>query len=288
VHKLTTRPVQIDVEEFADAFARRSILVQHSLVDHPLFTMEAIAELADRLPPNSVRREHGQLPVVRSPDYVYVDGGEGPPSVSILDVERNGLRIMLRDIQQVPEYAEVVNECLDEVAPLVDTQEGGMRFRSGYLFISCPASTTPMHFDAEHSFLLQLRGTKHVSVAAFENDRAKLGHELEHYFDGVHCDFQAMEAVAETFRIDPGLGVYIPSYVPHWVETVAGVSVSFSIPFYTRFCHRAEGVYRVNSWLRKVRLSPRPPGAFDPLDATKSAVFRSLRTARYGRGPKLG
>jgi JmjC domain len=278
---LTANLVQIDVEAWSDAFAQRSVLVRHSLVDHPLFTMEAIAELADRLPRHSVRREHGHLPVADS--HTYVDVGEGPPSASILDVERNGFRISLRDIQQVPEYAEVVNDCLDEVEPLVAAREGGMRFRSGYLFISCPASTTPMHFDAEHSFLLQLRGTKHVSVAAFENDRHKLRHELERYTDGKKCDFQAMQAVAEVFRIEPGLGVYLPSYVPHWVETEAGVSVSFSIPFYTAFSQRAEGVYRVNSWLRKARLSPRPPGELEPLDATKAAVFRSLRTARYAR-----
>jgi hypothetical protein len=275
---LTASLVQIDAEAFADAFARRSILVRHSLVDHPLFTMEAIAELADRLPSHSVRRERGNLPLAES--HHYVDVGDGPPSATILDVERNGFRISLRDVQQVPEYAEVVNECLDEVEPLVAAREGGMRLRSGYLFISCPASTTPMHFDAEHSFLLQLRGTKHVSVAAFENDHAKLRHELVRYTDGDQCDFQAMQTVAETFRIDPGLGVYLPSYVPHWVETEAGVSLSFSIPFYTRFCQRAEGVYRVNSWLRKARLSPRPPGEFEPLDATKAAVFNSLRTAR--------
>ena len=278
---LTTSPVQIDAETFADAFARRSILVQHSLVDHPLFTMEAIAELADRLPPHSVRREHGHLPMGQSRGYV--DVGEGPPSASILDVERNGFRIALRDIHQVPEYAEVVNECLDEVAPLVAAREGGMRFRAGYLFISCPAATTPMHFDAEHSFLLQVRGRKHVSVAAFENDLAKLRHERERYIDGEQCDFQAMQGVAETFTIEPGLGVYLPSFIPHWVETEAGVSVSFSIPFYTRFCYRAEGVYRVNKWLRRAKLSPRPPGKFEPLDATKAAVFRSVRTARLGR-----
>jgi hypothetical protein len=275
---LTADLVRIDAEAFADAFARRSVLVEHSLPDHPLFTIEAIAELADRLPSQSVRREHGHLPIADSRGYV--DVGEGPPSASILDVERNGFRISLRDIQQIPEYAEVVNSCLDEVEPLVSAREGGMRFRSGYLFISCPAATTPMHFDAEHSFLLQLRGTKHVTVAAFENDRAKLRHELDRYTDGDQCDFPAMEAVAETFRLDPGLGVYLPSYVPHWVETEAGVSVSFSIPFYTRFCERAEGVYRVNSWLRKARLSPRQPGEVAPVDVTKAAVFRSLRTAR--------
>jgi hypothetical protein len=278
---MTPSLVQIDVEAWSDAFARRSMLVRHSLVDHPLFTMEAIAELADRLPHHSVRREHGHLPIADS--HNYVDVGEGPPSASVLDVERNGFRISLRDIQQVPAYAEVVNDCLDEVEPLVAAREGGMRFRSGYLFISCPASTTPMHFDAEHSFLLQLRGTKHVNVASFENDRPALRHELERYTDGKKCDFHAMQAVAEAFRIEPGLGVYLPSYIPHWVETEAGVSVSFSIPFYTRFSQRAEGVYRVNSWLRKARLSPRPPGEFEPLDATKAAVFRSLRTARYAR-----
>jgi len=279
--------VHIDAEAFADSFARRSILVQHSLVDHPLFTLEALAELADRLPTSSVLRKQGQAPIDRSRDPVDVDAGDEPPSASVLDVERNGRRIVLQDIQQIPEYADAVNQCLDQVEPLVAAQEGGMQFRTGYIFISGPTSATPMHFDPEHSFLLQLRGTKHVSVAAFPNDHAKLGLELERYLDGEQCDFQAMQTVAETFQIDPGLGVYLPSFIPHWVETEGDVSVSFSIPFYTRGCRRAQGVYGVNSWLRKAKLSPRPLGESDPVDATKSTLFHFLRTARYGRR-KLG
>ena len=43
--------------------AARSRSATH-LVDHPLFTLDAIAELADRLPPESVRRERGDLPLV--------------------------------------------------------------------------------------------------------------------------------------------------------------------------------------------------------------------------------
>src|ERR671931_1410666 len=103
---LKTSLLHIDEEAFADAFARHSILVEHSLVEHPLFTMEAIAELADRLPPDSVRRERGQLPVGEA--HRYVDVGEGLPSESILNVEQNGYRISLRNIQQVQEYAEIV------------------------------------------------------------------------------------------------------------------------------------------------------------------------------------
>ena len=262
--------LDIDATSFADVFARRSIAVRHALVDHPLFAMDAIAELADRLPPDSVRRERGDLPIVNRDGYV--DVGQGPPSATILDVERNGFRISLRDIQQVAEYAELINECLDEVEPIVADREGGMRRRTGYLFITAPASNTPMHFDPEHSFLLQVRGVKHVSVAAFEDDGVRQ-RQLELYYDDDECDFAAMQDIAEDFRIEPGVGVYLPSFVPHWVRTEAGVSVSFSIPFYTEFSERAEFVNRINRRLRKLHLSPRPPGASEPVDRVKATGF---------------
>ena len=264
--------LEIDAGSFAEAFAQRSIFVRHSLVDHPLFTMDAIAELADRLRPESVRRERGHLPFMNTDGYV--DVGDGPPSATIRDIGRNGFRVSLRDINQAPEYARLIDECLDEVDALVAEREGGMCHRAGYLFISSPAATTPMHFDTEHSFLLQIRGTKNVSVAAFDREPDVLQRERDRYVDGVGCDFNAMQDAAETFRIGPGAGVYIPSNVPHWVETEAGVSVSFSIPFFTTYCLRAETVSRINRRLRKMRLSPRPPGASEPVDATKVVMAR--------------
>jgi hypothetical protein len=262
--------LDIDATTFSDAFARRSIAVNHGLVDHPLFSLDAIAELADRLPPASVRRERGDLPLVNRSGYI--DVGEGPPSATIRDVEQNGFRISLRDIQQDPQYAALIDECLDEVDEILGDREGGMRRRTGYLFITAPASNTPMHFDPEHSFLLQVRGVKHVSVAAFEDDSVRQ-RELDRYYDGEECDFAAMEEIAEDFRLDPGVGVYLPSFVPHWVTTEAGISVSFSIPFYTEFSERAESVNRINRRLRKLNLSPRGPGQSQPVDRVKAASF---------------
>jgi hypothetical protein len=276
-----TRVVDIDAEAYAEAFARRSILVHHRLGDHPLFTLDAIAQLADRLPPESVRRERGNLPL--SNYGKYVDVGQGPPSETIRDVERTGIRVSLRDIQHAPEYAELINECLDQVEPLVADREGGMTQRSGYLFISSPASTTPMHFDVEHSFLLQVKGVKHVSVAAFEDDPEQLQRQVDRYVDGLECDFEAMQAVAEAFVLEPGVGVYLPSYVPHWVETEAGISISFSIPFHTRYAEQAESVSRINKRMRRLHLSPRPVGASEPVDRTKEAVIRSWTKLREAR-----
>jgi hypothetical protein len=267
--------VDIDAAEFAAAFARRSIPVSHSLSEHPLFTVDAIAELADRLPAESVRRVQGDMPL--NSGYQWVDVGVGQPSETVRDVERTGVRIALRDIQQVPEYAELINECLDPVAELVAEREGGMSRRAGYLFISCPASTTPMHFDVEHSFLLQVKGVKHVSVAPFEDNPGLRRRELDRWMDGEGCDFEAMQRQAETTRIEPGLGVYLPSFVPHWVATEAGVSISFSIPFHTPYAERGEAVTTINKQLRRIHLSPRPLGRSERVDTTKVVLFRSLQ-----------
>jgi Cupin superfamily protein len=277
-----TKVFDIDSTAYADAFARKSMAVHHELADHPLFTIDAIAELADSLPPESVRRERGDLPLANA-GFGYVEVGQGPPSDSIRAVEENGFRITLRDIQHAPEYADVINECLDEVAELVEDREGGMTRRAGYLFISCPAATTPMHFDVEHSFLLQVKGTKRVSVASYGDDVVARHRELDRYLDGEECDFETMQRQATTTVMGPGVGVYLPSYVPHWVETEAGISISFSIPFFTAYTERAEGVTRINSRLRKMHLSPKTLGSSASSDRAKAAVFRSLQKMRGGQ-----
>ena len=117
-----------------------------------------------------------------------------------------------------------------------------------------------MHFDVEHSFLLQVWGVKHVSVASFADNPSLRHRELDRYLDGEECDFEAMQAAAETTRLERGVGVYQPLYVPHWVETESGISVSFSIPFFTAYTERTEGVSRINQRLRRLHMSPRPPG----------------------------
>jgi hypothetical protein len=153
---------------------------------------------------------------------------------------------------------------------------------SGYIFITAPNGITPMHFDGEHSFLLQMRGTKRVhTVPRVQPDAIQ--RELDRYYDGKSCSFESMRASAECFEIGAGAGVYFPSFLPHWVSTGNAVSVSFSLPFYTHFSRRAEDVNRMNTRLRKLGLSPRPPGRSEPIDHAKAAVLRSMRALRRGQ-----
>jgi JmjC domain len=271
--------LDIDAAAFRASFARCSLLVRHSLLEHPLFAMDEIAALADRLPPDLVRREQGDLPL---DNRGYVDAGAGRPSETVRGIERNGARVSLREIQCDPLYRTLIDECLDEVEPVLDGLEGGMCRRSGYIFVSSPAATTPMHFDPEHSFLLQVRGTKTV-YSVPRTDPSVIQAELDNYYDGAPCSFGDLRQSADRYDLWPGAGVYFPSFVPHWVKTHGGVSVSFSIPFYTRFSERAEYVNRVNTRLRRLRLRPRPPGESLTVDRTKAAVMRSWGRVRRGR-----
>jgi hypothetical protein len=267
--------LDIDDDAFEAALGRRSVTISHRLTEHPLLQMDAIAVLADRLPPDAVRRERGDLPLA---NRGYLDAGTGPPSQTIREIEHNGARVSLREIQHDSEYAPLIDACHAEVRPHVAEREGGVVRHSGYIFVTSPGSTTPMHFDPEHSFLLQIRGTKRVCSAPM-SDRVR-GRELERYFDGRPCAFDAMAETCDEFVLRPGDGLYLPSFVPHWVEQTGGVSVSFSIPFYTRHCEQADQVHRVNKRLRRLHLSPRPPGTSPAIDRAKATLLRSWTKLR--------
>jgi hypothetical protein len=266
----------VDASEFDRSFAHASSAIGHALADHPLFSLEAIARLADRLPPDQLRRERGDLPL---DDRGYVDVGAGPASETVLGIESNGFRVTLREIQSDHEYGPLIASCQEEIASLLGSREGGVYRPSGYIFVTAPCGTTPMHFDGEHSFLLQIRGHKTVhTVPRVQPDAIQ--RELDRYYDGEPCSFDHMRQTAETFEIGVGEGVYFPSFLPHWVTTGPSASVSFSLPFYTHFSRRAEDVNRINKRLRKLGLSPKPPGRSEPIDHAKAAVLRSMRALR--------
>lgn len=262
--------LEIDSRSFVDGFSERSFKVRHSLLDHPLLTIDSIARLADELPAESVWRRPGDRAVgVASAGQ---DPDAGPPSETIRGIENNGRWVMLRFIEQVPEYASLVNSCLDDVEPFLAGREGGMAQRNGYLFLSSPGAVTPVHFDSEHNLLLQIRGTKEVSVCEFADER-KQERAVERHWDRGQPDFNAMTSEAQTYNLLPGEGVYMAPYLPHWVKNGQEVSISLSIPFYTEIALRAEHVYKINARLRRLHLHPRPPGAHESLDKAKSALF---------------
>ena len=280
-------PLSIDVDAFKDGFARRPVAVRHSLVDHPLLTLEAIARLADELPISRVERHRADLPQVMpggAPDV------GGRPSETVRGIDHNNCWMVLWYIDQAPAYGALLDECLRAAEPYASV-EGGMCQREAFLFLSAPGAVTPVHFDPEHNFLLQIRGTKDMNVCSFP-DADSAERELERYYDGGHRNLEAMPSEGTTFRLQPGDGVYVPSFMPHWVQNGDRASVSLSITFRTRLSRRAERVHAVNTYLRRLHAAPRPPGVSEGSDRVREAAYVALlgwkprvgRLRRYVRG----
>jgi hypothetical protein len=282
------RVLEVDRETFTDAFGHGPVGIRHSLVGHPLLTLEALAELADALPSKDVERHRADLPLLSpggAPDL------EGPPSETVLGIESNGRWMVLWYLEQVPAYRALLDACLEDIEGYIAGVEGGMspRRREAFLFLSAPDALTPVHFDPEHNLLLQIKGTKDMHVCRFADEAAAQA-ELIRYHDGGHRNLDAMPTGEETtFRLRPGDGVYVPAFMPHWVQNGQEASISLSITFRSRVSEQAERVHRLNAHLRRLKLAPRPPGASARADQAKEMAYVALRagTDQIGRARRL-
>jgi cupin superfamily protein len=273
--------LMIDSEAFAAAFGRGPLALGHRLTEHDLLTPEAIAELADVLPPSKVEHNRGDVPAL------LAEGDaprlEATPGEIARGIETNGCWMVLKNIELEPDYGRLLGDSLDELVPYLHSREGRMLQREGFVFLSAPGSITPSHVDPEHNLLLQVRGSKEMNVGSFP-DSETAQRELERFYSGGERNIPVLPAATQTFDLEPGDGVYVPPSAPHWVKNGPTVSVSLSITFRTPASQRIAQVHALNARLRRLHLSPRPP-ADGLADRAKATLYRSLKPlAGRGRG----
>jgi len=273
-----TRLLDIDAEAFHTNFAKGSFPVRHGLAEHPLLTVEAVAELADALPEPSVEHHTGKVAAVVGD--APVERVEQTPGEIARGIETNGCWMVLKNIEQVPAYHALLDELLDEVTPYVADREGGMNLREGYVFLTAPNSTTPAHTDHEHNFLLQVRSQKHFHVGVFHDEQLHQ-RQIEKMYAGAR-NLDRLPDDPQLYDLGPGDGLYVAPCAPHWVETLDAVSVSLSITFRTPVTERASQVHAINRHLRRLRLSPLAPGRSRGRDRAKVGAFRALQRVRGG------
>jgi hypothetical protein len=262
----------LDRAAFAASFGRRPMGVQHNLVDDPALSLEAIAELADRFP-GRVESHRADLPAVMPDGAPELDLSPGD---MVRGIEENGCWMVFWYVDQDPVFKELLDRCLDEAEGYLPPGAGPAIQRECFLFLSAPNAVTPVHFDPEHNFLLQIRGHKDMNVCGFPSQEVER-RELDRYHDGGDRNLRDIPSQGEVFGLDPGLGVYVPSFMPHWVQNGPRASISLSITFRTRESLRAERVHRINARLRRLRLSPHPAGESPVRDRAKESVWLTIR-----------
>lgn len=269
----------LEIEESAARnFDRKPFVIRHHLAAHPLFALERLVALARGLHSGGAEFYAGNVPVYTSPEQTPSTGLT--LEETIRRIETCGAWVVLKNVEQDPEYGALLNRCLDEVGAVYGSALKGSSDRVGFIFISSAEAVTPCHLDAEHNFLLQIRGSKTIHVG----DRSLLADsELERYFTGGHRNVVLPEDAGSRmvkFALSPGDGVHVPFTAPHWVVNGGGVSVSFSITFQTPESRRRAIVHKVNAHLRKTGVHPMPPGHSTLRDTFKVLGFEALRKAR--------
>ena len=265
---------------FTTAYPERPTLLSHRLVNHPLLQLDALAELAQRIRPVDAEYNRGDVPVGLDPKDTPGNGLS--IAETIRGIEENGSWMVLKFVEQDPLYRALLAETLAELEPEVRPFTGAMLKQEAFVFISSPDAVTPYHFDPEHNILLQIRGTKTMTV--FPPDEALAsGEQHEAFHAGGHRNLvwrDEFAAHGQAFALVPGKAVYVPVKAPHWVKNGPEVSISFSITWRSEWSYREGYARRMNAVLRKAGLQPAPPRRFPHQNHLKSLGYRAIDKAR--------
>ncbi len=261
------------------AYPVRAVKLDHNLTGHPLLSLEQLVRLAAQLPAGSVEYNQGNLPIGINPEDVPA------PQLSIEDtiwsIEENGSWMVLKRIEQHPDYAKLLQETLGELEPFVKQRTGAMLGHEGFIFISSPGAVTPFHFDPEHNILLQMRGSKTMTVFTAGDEMTAPAEVHERFHLGEHHRNlpwrDEFAGKGQAVDLTPGEAIHVPVKAPHWVKNGPEVSISLSITWRSEWSYAEADSRAFNHLIRKFGMRPRNPAAFPSRNLGKSLAYRAIR-----------
>ena len=279
-------PKTIGQIAFDDAFPGRSVGFIHDLHLDDRLTLAAVADLADRLPRRSVIADTAAQPLL-VPQGGPPRGALERPGDVIRDLHNANAWLTLLNVEDDPGMAELMNTHLDQLEAGIIAKQGKMQRRVAFVFVSSPNSVTPVHFDIEHSLLMQVSGSKTVSIGRFESDAVRR-HEFDRYWDGSHGRIESLPPEEAAYTLTPGRAVYIPPGTPHWVHNGPDISLSVTLTYFTAATVRENRVENFNAHLRRRHMNPREPGRSTAVDTVKVCAMGALAIGQRLRSVSVG
>lgn len=264
-------------ETFAAAYPERPTTFAHTLCEHPLMRIDALAELAARLPASAIEYAAAEQPI-------GIEGKPPVPSISaaeaIRTIDTSGCWVALSFIEQDEAYRALLHAVIEELRPAIEPRTGRIHKPAAFVFVTSPGGTTPYHFDPEHNILLQIRGSKVMTQFPPNDPAFSPGEAHEAYHTGGPRELKwrdEMLAGGTPFPLHPGEGLIVPVMAPHFVQTGPEVSVSLSITWRSEWSYAEADAHAFNAILRKAGLDPRRPGRWPEQNRAKALAGRALR-----------
>lgn len=264
--------------EFSRAYPDAHGKLSHDLADHPLFTREALAALAERLPVDRVEYNRGDLPLGVRPQDTPVNGlsiGE-----TIRGIDSNGSWMVLKNVERDRAYGALMASALAEIEPLVSARTGAMLHQEAFIFLSSPGSVTPFHMDPEHNILLQIEGEKTMTVFPAGDEALVPPAQSEHFHGGGHRNLAWQEAFltkGKAIALQRGDALLVPVKAPHFVKNGDAVSISFSITWRSKRSVAEGELHSLNARLRRWALPIMPVGRSPEKGIVRQLAYRVMR-----------
>jgi hypothetical protein len=281
--------LSVSKELFAERFNKQEFTLEHRLAGNPLFELSRLVELARDT------AEH-------RPSDLYYDAGVTdinekwgtspaafPVDETIRRIQTAGAFIILKRAEHNPAYAKLLDECMSDLLQISGRElEKKMRRKEVIIFVTSPNRITTYHIDSETNFLLQVQGSKDISVFS-KYDREVLPEEELERFWAVDTNAAVykpeLQHRANVITMKPGTGVHIPINAPHWVRNFNNISVSVSINYHSYSRDWAD-LYSANYYLRnKLGMKPTPPfksAALDGLKRPLGTLLTRIHDIRFG------
>ena len=272
-----------DTSSFAKLYPNLPGVVKHGLADHPLFTLDALVKLAGRMASGDIEYNRGDLP--HGIDFADIPSNGLSMTDTISGIEHNSSWMVLKFVEQEAAYRDLLVETLAELGADIRAKTGPMLKQEAFIFISSPNSVTPLHFDPEYNILLQLSGTKTMTVFPTHDEEIAppSAHERLHLGKG-HRNLpwdDRYAARGQRFELGAGEGVYVPLMAPHWVQNGPEVSISFSITWRSAHSFAEAEARGMNAILRRAGFSPKSPQRYPARNFIKSLGYRAIRKVNH-------
>ncbi|MFM2257460.1 MAG: hypothetical protein RIQ28_1307, partial [Pseudomonadota bacterium] len=243
--------------------------------------LDALARLGESLPAASVEYNRGDLPTGVDPESDIANGLSIGDTIRHVDSCRSWA--VLKNIEQMPDYRDLLLSLLGELKPLIEAKTGAMLMPQGFIFVSSPQAVTPYHFDPEHNILLQLKGSKTMTQFPAGDPRFAPDETHEGYHTGGHRNLiwrDELAAGGTPWTLVPGEAVFLPVMAPHHVKVGPDPSISLSITWRSDWSYAEADARAFNHLLRKAGLRPRAPGRYPAQNRLKAYGWRIVRKLR--------
>ena len=263
---------------FAAAYPDQPVALSHNLVGHSLLSLDALATLAERMPASSVEYNLGKLPLGVLPEDTPSNGltlGE-----TIRTIETNGSWAVLKNVERDPAYAALLDAALADLEPIVAARTGPMLHREAFIFLTSPGSVTPFHMDPEHNILLQIMGSKVMTIFPARDEALVPAQKSEEFHGGGHRNLvwqDGFKALGAPYPLHPGDAVHVPVKAPHFVENGPAVSVSLSVTWRSERSVAEGELHSFNALLRRRKLPVGTVSDRPEKQSVRRLVYRVMR-----------